>query len=51
MPDLILLERLTAALFAEATDAYEDGQHELSLELLEFADLCQETASRAAASD
>jgi len=48
MPDLVLLEQLKAALIAEATDAYADTQHEFAQELLEFVELCRETASRAA---
>jgi len=48
MPDLVLLERLKVALIVEAIDADEAGQHELSQELLEFVELCRETASRAA---
>jgi hypothetical protein len=49
MPDLVLLERLTAELIVEAIDAYDDGQHELSQELFDFAELCRDTRDRAAA--
>ena len=49
MPDLVLLERLKEDLIVEAIDASDDGQHELSQELFDFAELCRETMNRAAA--